>query len=89
MQPVGTGATRLQSPATPWGSGSVRVTPLAVPVPAALLLATVMSKTTSSPALMFWAFGVLVMVRSGFWQVTWPGSEPLGWLVEVKLAVLL
>src|SRR5439155_12320716 len=50
---------------TPAGSGSSRVTFFAVPVPAALLLLTVMVKPMSAPALTVPASATLVMPRFG------------------------
>ena len=75
----------VQLPETGPGSGSLRVTALAVPGPA---LETVTSKTTFSPALIVWASGVLSTVRLGFWQLMLASSVSVGALVDFAVAVL-
>ena len=61
-----------QLAATGPGRASLRVTDLAVPGPA---FPTWIEKTTSSPALIVWAFGVFTTLRSGFSQLTLPSSS--------------
>ncbi len=73
---------------TPLGSASVRVAFSAVPVPAALLLLTVMVKPIGSPALTGLASAVFVIDSAGHSTVSDADalSEPS--LVDVTVAVL-
>src|SRR5205807_7044448 len=85
-QPV-TDGLMLQFRSPPAGSGSVMVTPVAVPGP---LLLTTMSKPIGSPALTGPAgLAVLVMVITGHWTTTLAVELPLPSLSVVTLAVLL
>src|SRR6202165_2832848 len=70
----------------PAGSGSLTVTPLAVPVPGLL---TRIVKPMVSPALTLVASAVLRVGTLGVWQVMVPGLLPPPSLVLVAVAVLL
>src|SRR5207244_686676 len=66
------------------GRGSLTVTPVAVSMPAALLLLTVMVKVTLLPTLGVALFTVLVKDRS----ICWPSTPTLAWSSSPALLLL-
>ena len=79
----------------PEGSGSLRLTPLAVPVPSASLLLTVMAKPMGLPALTVTASAVFTTVTSGHctvvvasWLEVLPSLEASVRLATLAVAVL-
>src|SRR5436190_12200350 len=72
----------------PLGSGSDRVADRAIPVPAALLLATLIVKPIGSPAVTCAASATFVIDSAGGWTTTIASSWTGGWLSAVAVAML-
>ena len=84
--PTAPSLTQVTPVPEPPGSGSVRVTPVAVPVPP---LWTVTVKPIGLPALTLAASAVLVTVRAAGWQMIEAGAELPPSLPLATVAVLL